>query len=116
MNDVGARAYYAASGLKLLAADPAAILGTLVSQHSFAVEERQRNTWLAEISHSKPIAGGPRPMHRISAERHRATMVPTVASPARSSDNQWRHLCVLGAEPKPQLTAFGMAAVLGARL
>jgi hypothetical protein len=56
MNDFGARAYYAASGLELLAADSVAILGTLVSQHSFAVEERQRNAWLAEISHLKAIA------------------------------------------------------------
>src|SRR5712671_1361385 len=38
------------------------------------------------------------------------------ASSARRRNDQRRHLRVLGAEPKPQLTAFGMLAILGARL
>ena len=50
------RSYYSASAAEFLQASPAAILGKLVLQHTFAVDQNQRNAWQAEITHLQEVA------------------------------------------------------------
>lgn len=44
------RSYYSASLSEFLSADPRAILGVLVAAHGYAVEDLQRNAWVAQIA------------------------------------------------------------------
>ena len=45
------RSYYAASASEIQTTSPEAILGKLVTCHTFATDEKQRFAWQAEIAH-----------------------------------------------------------------
>ncbi len=51
------RAYYSNTIADFLADDPDAVLGQLVRHSEFAVEQSQRDAWLAQIVHLKRILG-----------------------------------------------------------
>lgn len=50
------RFYYGASAANLVRASPATVLGELVTHHTFAVDQGQRNAWQAEIKHLQEVA------------------------------------------------------------
>ena len=50
------RSYYGASAANLVRASPATVLGELVTHHTFAVDQAQRNAWQAEIVHLQEVA------------------------------------------------------------
>ena len=52
------RAYYSQTIDGFLAEDPIAVLGHLVQQSEFAVEQTQRDAWLAQIDQLQSILGG----------------------------------------------------------
>ena len=56
MNQAQGRAYYAAAAPDFQRAAPAAILGELVAHHSFAVDDKQRGAWQAEIVDLQGVA------------------------------------------------------------
>jgi hypothetical protein len=56
VNQAQGRAYYAAAAPDFQRAAPAAILGELVAHHSFAVDEKQRGAWQAEIVDLQGVA------------------------------------------------------------
>lgn len=58
MRPSSSRAYFEATASTFALADPATVLGKLVSQHSFAVDEEQRDAWQAQIADLKIIAAG----------------------------------------------------------
>jgi len=50
------RSYYCARAIDFSYGSPDAILGALVTQHTFDVDQKQRNAWRAEIVHLQEIA------------------------------------------------------------
>jgi hypothetical protein len=56
MNPTLTRSYYSASAADFLRVSPAAVLGELVTHHTFAVDQSQRNAWQAEILHLQKVA------------------------------------------------------------
>jgi len=50
------RSYYGAHAIDFTQSSPDAILGALVAQHNFDVDQRQRAAWQAEIFHLQEIA------------------------------------------------------------
>ena len=56
MAPIFSRSYYSASAAEFLRTSSAAVLGELVAQHTFTVDQNQRNAWQAEISHLKEVA------------------------------------------------------------
>src|SRR6516165_136899 len=56
MIQASTRSYYSASAAEFVAASPASVLGDLVTHHTFAVDQCQRNAWQAEILHLQEVA------------------------------------------------------------
>ena len=50
------RSYYSASAAVFLRTSPAAVLGELVTHHTFTVDQNQRNAWQVEISRLREVA------------------------------------------------------------